>query len=258
MDTSTAASAACVLRADGEVFEVAPDPAALMARPAHARELMPAVADVMDRAGLGYGELEAIAVGVGPGTFTGLRIGIATARALAGANGLQVRPVSSLAALAAGIEAEVEAAETEAAAKAAPGIPSLLAVIDAKRGEVFAAEYAHGGDRRWGPLALRPEELAERVAKRAGERAAAGRAQHAAPGPADPAGAASRPPLAAGDGSVRFRGVLEAAGISVMPDDSRAHVVRALHVCRLAATVPGVVPQAVLPDYLRAPDAKPQ
>jgi tRNA threonylcarbamoyladenosine biosynthesis protein TsaB len=229
IDTSTAASAACVLRGDGEVFEVAPDPAALTARPAHARELMPAVAEVMERAGLGYGDLEAIAVGVGPGTFTGLRIGIATARALASANGLPLRPVSSLAALAAGIE--VNAAGTGAEAEASP---SLLAVIDAKRGEVFAAEYEGGGAPRWGPLALRPEELAERMQ------------------------AEGRTPLAAGDGSVRFRGVLEAAGISVMPDDSRAHVVRALHVCRLAAAVPGVAPQAVLPDYLRAPDAKPQ
>jgi tRNA threonylcarbamoyladenosine biosynthesis protein TsaB len=229
IDTSTAASAACVVRADGEVFEVAPEPAALSARPAHASELMPAVADVMERAGVDYADLDAIAVGVGPGTFTGLRIGVATARALATANGLQLRPVSSLAALAAGIEAEVTGAEG-----APDDAPSLLSVIDAKRGEVFAAEYARGGDRRWGPLALRPEGLAERV--RAG-------------------GAA---PLAAGDGSVRFRGVLEAAGISVMPDESRAHVVRALHVCRLAAGVRGVAPQAVLPDYLRAPDAKPQ
>jgi tRNA threonylcarbamoyladenosine biosynthesis protein TsaB len=231
IDTSTAASAACVLRDDGEVFEVAPEPSALSARPAHARELMPAVADVMERAGLGYGDLEAIAAGVGPGTFTGLRIGIATARALASANGLEVRPVSSLAALAAGIEAE-----------AAADAPSPLPVIDAKRGEVFAAEYSPGGGRRWGPLALRPEELAGRVAE----------------GPAQPGGAALGAVLAAGDGSIRFRRVLEAAGISVMPDESRAHVVRALHVCRLAAGVLGVAPQAVLPDYLRAPDAKPQ
>ena len=229
IDTSTAASAACVVRADGEVFEVAPEPAALAARPAHARELMPAVAAVMERAGVGYGDLEAVAVGVGPGTFTGLRIGIATARALASANGLQVRPVSSLAALAAGIEAEAATADDAR---------SLLAVIDAKRGEVFAAEFAPGGGRRWGPLALHPEELAKRVAERVRTDGIT--------------------PLAAGDGSVRFRGVLEAAGISVMPDDSRSHVVRALHVCRLAARVPGVAPQTVLPDYLRAPDAKPQ
>ena len=217
IDTSTAASAACVLRGDGEVFDVTPQPAALAAPPAHARELMPAVATVMERAGVGYGDLEAVAVGVGPGTFTGLRIGVATARALASANGLLLRPVSSLAALAEGIDADLR-----------------LPLIDAKRGEVFAAEYTPGGDRRWGPLALRPEDLAERVR------------------------ASGLTPLAAGDGSVRFRGVLESAGIRVLPDESRSHVVRALHVCRLAAGVRGVAPQAVLPDYLRAPDAKPQ
>jgi tRNA threonylcarbamoyladenosine biosynthesis protein TsaB len=217
IDTSTAASAACVLRADGAVFEVVPEPAALGAPPAHARELMPAIATTMERAELGYGDLDAIAVGVGPGTFTGLRIGIATARALAGAGGLPLKPVSSLAALAAGIDADLR-----------------LPLIDAKRGELFAALYERGGERLWGPVAEGPEAVAERVRK---------------------AGIA---PLAAGDGSVRFRGVLEAAGIRVMVDDSGSHVVRALHVCRLAADVTGVAPQAVLPDYVRAPDAKPQ
>jgi tRNA threonylcarbamoyladenosine biosynthesis protein TsaB len=218
IDTSTAASAACVVRDDGEAFEVEPEPAGLAGRRAHARELMPAVATVMERAGLGYADLAAIAVGVGPGTFTGLRIGVATARALASANGLELRPVSSLAALAAGIDAD------------APG----LALIDAKRGEVFAALYAAGGELAWGPLALRPEQLVERIR------------------------ASADTPLAAGDGSLRFRAMLEAAGIRVMPADSRSHVVRALHVCRLGAEVPGVAPEAVLPDYLRAPDAKPQ
>ena len=217
IDTSTPASAVCVVRDDGEVFEEVPEPAALAARPAHARELMPAVAAVMERAGIAYPELEAIAVGVGPGAFTGLRIGIATARGLASANGLPLKPVSSLAALAEAIDGE-------------PRLP----LIDAKRGEVFAALYGPGGELRWGPLAEVPERLAERV-----------RADGVSP-------------LAAGDGSVRFRGVLEAAGIRVLPDESRSHVVRALHVCRLAAGVTGVAPQAVLPDYRRAPDAKPQ
>jgi tRNA threonylcarbamoyladenosine biosynthesis protein TsaB len=238
IDTSTAASAACLLRADGEAFEVVPEPSALGGRPAHARELMPAVAAVMERAGVGYGDLEGIAVGVGPGTFTGLRIGVATARALASANGIELRAVSSLAALAAGIEAESAGIEADAPgvtiADAAARPPALLPVIDAKRGEVFTALYAPGGERLWGPLALRPEELAERIR------------------------AADHTPLAAGDGSLRFRGMLEAAGIRVMPGESRSHVVRALHVCRLGAGVPGVAPQAVLPDYLRAPDAKPQ
>jgi tRNA threonylcarbamoyladenosine biosynthesis protein TsaB len=224
IDTSTSASAACVLSADpkggsrGEAFEVEPEPARLLERPAHARELMPAVADAMERAGVGFGDLEAIAVGVGPGSFTGLRIGIATARALASAAGRELRPVSSLAALAAGMRADGEEA--------------LLALIDARRGELFAALHDPAGEVLWPPFVAAPEAVAERVRK------------------------ADLRVRAAGDGSVRFRGVLEAAGISVDPDESRSHVVRALHVCRLAQAVPGQPPDAVLPDYLRAPDAK--
>jgi len=215
-DTSTAVSAACLLRDDGVAHEAVPDPSALSAGPAHARELLPAIARVMDEAHARFGELEAIAVGVGPGAFTGLRIGIATARALAGANGLALRPVSSLAALAAGIEGD-----------------AALALIDARRGELFAGLYEQG-ERRWGPLVTPPAELARQVQ------------------------AAGLSPRAAGNGSIRFRGVLEAAGIRVDPDESCSHVVRALHVCRLAKAVPDASPESVLPDYLRAPDAKPQ
>jgi len=216
IDTSTPASAACVLRADGVSFEVEPSPERLGAGPAHAKELMPAVADVMDRAGLDFGDLEAIAVGVGPGTFTGLRIGIATARALAGASGLLLRPVSSLAALAAGIDGELR-----------------LPLIDARRGELFGALHDAGGEVVWPPFVAAPELVAERVRE---------------------AGLGVR---AAGDGSIRFRRVLEAAGIGIDADESRSHVVRALHVCRLAQAVPGEPPEAVLPEYLRTPDAKP-
>jgi tRNA threonylcarbamoyladenosine biosynthesis protein TsaB len=216
LDTSTSAASACVLRADGESFEVVPPPERLQRRPAHAAELLPAVAEAMARAEVGWGDLDAIAVGVGPGTFTGLRIGIATARALASANELPLRPVSSLAALAAGIEA-----------------PLQLPLIDARRGELFGALY-EGGRQLWPPFAARPEDVVERVRED------------------------SFTPLAAGDGSVRFRGMLEEAGIPVAPDDSPAHVVRALHVCRLGADAPDEPPEAILPDYLREPDAKPQ
>jgi len=216
LDTSTTASSACVLRADGEAFEVAPPSERLQLPPAHSRELMPAVADAMARAGVSWSDLEAIAVGVGPGAFTGLRIGIATARALATGNDLPLRRVSSLAALAAGIDA-----------------PLRLPLIDARRGEVFGALY-EGDEQVWPPFATPPERLLERL-------------RH---------GGFS--PLAAGDGSVRFRGMLEEAGIPVPPDDSEAHVVRALHVCRLGAEAPDELPEAVLPDYLRDPDAKPQ
>ena len=93
LDTSTAASAAAVLRADGEAFEAGSAPGGPRA---HAQELLPAAAEAMEAAGLDWPELDAIAVGVGPGRFTGLRIGIATARALATAAGCELRPVSSL------------------------------------------------------------------------------------------------------------------------------------------------------------------
>jgi tRNA threonylcarbamoyladenosine biosynthesis protein TsaB len=215
-DTSTAATSACVLRADGRSFEVAPAPDRLSGPPAHARELMPTVRVVMERAGLRFSELEGIAVGVGPGSFTGLRIGVSTARALARAHGLAVRPVSSLEALAQGIDA-----------------PVRLPLIDARRGELFAALF-RDGERLWAPFAAPPEEVAGRVL------------------------AESAAPRAAGDGSIRFRSVLEAAGIHVEPDSSEAHVVRASHLCQLAARAAPTPPEAVLPDYVRVPDATPR
>ena len=213
-DTSTAATSVCLLRGDGEAFEHVPTDEELLGPPGHARELMPGVAAVLADAGLAYGDVDAIAVGVGPGTFTGLRIGVATARALAHAEDIPVHPVSSLAALAQGI-----------------GGDERLALIDAKRGELFAALY-RGDDEVWEPFATSPAELVDRVRK------------------------ASLTPLAAGDGSLRFRKELEAGGIEICP--AGAHAVRGLHVCRLAALVPAVPPEAVVPNYLRDPDAKPQ
>lgn len=216
IDTATAASAACVLREDGRSFGDPPAPERLAERPAQAAELMPAVERAMGEAGLGYGDLGAIAVGVGPGSFTGLRIGVTTARALATAAGIALRPVSSLAALAAGIEAE-----------------RRLALIDARRGEVFAALY-EGDERLWPDAVAEPAELAQRVA------------------------ASGLQPLAAGDGAVRFRDVFEAAGVQVAAAGSRAHVVSGLSICRLALDAPPAAPETVLPVYLREPDAKPR
>ncbi len=215
IDTSTAASSACVLRDDGRAFEVAPAAARLLEPPAHSRELMPAIAEAMERAGVVWRDLEAVAVGVGPGTFTGLRIGVATARALAHGAQVPLRPVSSLAALAAGIEAR-----------------RRLALIDAKRGELFGTLQTDDGTPAE-ELVVRPDEVAPRFGDGVAEA------------------------LAAGDGSLRFRSVLEAAGIRVAADDSELHVVRALHVCRLAAGAPDTAPEAVFPNYLRDPDAVP-
>jgi tRNA threonylcarbamoyladenosine biosynthesis protein TsaB len=243
LDTSTSAASAAVLRDDGEAFEVTPAPERLGRPPAHASELMPAVAEVMERAEVGYGDLEAIAVGVGPGTFTGLRIGIATARALATAAALPLRAVSSLAALAEGITPPYDDAGRPAAGQHAnagsepaaepTGALLRLPLIDARRGEVFAALF-EGGRELWPPFAATPDELVARLRQ------------------------GGFTPLAAGDGSLRFRGMLEEAGISVLAQESEAHVVSARHICRLGLAGRDEPPEAVLPEYLREPDARPQ
>ena len=217
LDTSTAASAACVLRDDGETFEAIPAVDELGAPPAHSRDLLRRAHECLERAGLGFAGLDAVAVGVGPGTFTGLRVGIATARAIAAAHALELRPVSSLAALAGGIDAA-----------------ERLPLIDARRGELYAALYDAAGGELIAPFVDVPEAVVERVRERATN------------------------PLAAGDGSLRFRGLLEPAGVRVAPVGSQVHVVRALHVCRLASGSDPVAPEGVLPTYLRAPDAKPR
>jgi tRNA threonylcarbamoyladenosine biosynthesis protein TsaB len=214
LDTSTAASAACVVRSDGEAFEAGRDPAALGRPPAHGRELLPAVADALERAGLSFGDLQGVAVGVGPGAFTGLRIGVSTARSIASALGLGVRPVSSLAVLASGIPE-----------------PQRLALIDARRGEVFGL-LADGERAVLGPAALAPAELVERVRD------------------------TGLDPLAAGEGAVRFRDVLEAGGVRVAAAGSGCHLLSARAVCRLAESVEPIPPEAVTPDYRRLPDAQ--
>jgi tRNA threonylcarbamoyladenosine biosynthesis protein TsaB len=216
LDTATAATVAGVLDAAGAVTEVRDDPEP-GARPAHAARLLGAAEAALERAGVGWEEVERLAVGLGPGSFTGLRIGIATARALAQARGLPVVGVSSLEALARG------AGET--------GL--VVAVLDARRGEAFAAAWRDAAP-ALAPAALPPEALAERVA--------------ALPGTA----------LAVGDGAVRFRGPLEAAGARVPADEDRIHRLRAEHVCRLGAQGTPTDRDVLLPDYLREPDAVPR
>jgi tRNA threonylcarbamoyladenosine biosynthesis protein TsaB len=64
--------------------------------------------------------------------------------------------------------------------------------------------------------------------------------------------------LAVGDGAVRFREELERAGMAVPADGSDAHRVSALMVCRIGRVLEPVNREALLPDYRREPDAKPQ
>ena len=222
LDTATPATVAAVLRADGEGFERREDPGP-DERPAHGTSLLALAEEALAGSGLEWAEVDRIAVGIGPGGFTGLRIGLATARALAQSTGIQLVGVGSLEALALG----------------AAGEASVLAALDARRGEAFAAAWRSTGpgalgDRLLDPVALTPEALADRVGKLA------------------PA------PLAVGDGAVRFREQLEAAGAAVAPDGAEAHLLRALNVCRLGAAAMPTDRDGLLPHYAREPDAVPR
>ena len=228
LDTATSATVVGVLGADGLVHEVRDDPPP-GARPAHAARLLGAVEEALAAADVGWDEVTRLAVGVGPGSFTGLRIGIATARGLAQARRIPVTAVSTLEALARGAEAPGGGPPRPAAAEGAP----ILAVLDARRGEVFAGGW-HNRASLLAPAALAPEALAERV-----------RAMPVAP-------------LAVGDGAVRFRGSLEAAGAQVPPDEDGVHRLRAVQVCKLGAEGSPTDRDALLPDYLREPDAVPR
>ena len=145
LDSATPASVAGVLR-DGRVSEARDDPPA-GSRGDHAARLLPLAEQALAAAGTRWDELERIVVGVGPGGFTGLRIGIATARALAQSLDLPLVGVGSLEALALG----------------AAGPDVTAAVLDARRQEVFAAAWADGRP-VLAPAALAPSALAERLA----------------------------------------------------------------------------------------------
>ncbi len=93
----------------------------------HARELLPMIRGVLDDAGVGLPEVKGILLGDGPGSFTGLRIGAATAKALIRTHGAQLWTAPSLRLMAAGA--------------VAAGQGRVLAVRDALRGDVYAALY---------------------------------------------------------------------------------------------------------------------
>ena len=101
LDTATASTAVGLGLADGTVLERRDDPPP-GARPGHATRLLAMVAELLEQAGSSWEEVQRIAVGVGPGTFTGLRVGVATARGLAHSRSIRLVGVSSLQALALG------------------------------------------------------------------------------------------------------------------------------------------------------------
>jgi tRNA threonylcarbamoyladenosine biosynthesis protein TsaB len=110
----------------------------------HAELLLPAVQTLLDASGLALGNLDAIAFGRGPGSFTSLRIGIGVVQGLAWAAELPVVPVSSLATVA-----------QQAADSSKSGVSSICVAVDARMQEVYTANFRIGGN---GIVALAGEE----------------------------------------------------------------------------------------------------
>lgn len=156
--------------------------------------------ELLEQADAAPTELNGLVVGIGPGSFTGLRMGLAAARALGLALDLKVAGVSTLEALAA-------------------GAPGALPVIDARRKEVFTLVDGE-------PVAITPSRLGNSLLQ--GQ-------------------------VCVGDGAVRYREILAAAGAEIPPDGSPLHVPYARLHARLAETFGPA--ELVEPMYVRAPDA---
>jgi len=225
-DTATRATSVALRLDDGSTLQARDDPAP-DAHPGHATRLLGMADELLERAGIGWSALGGIAVGLGPGRFTGLRVGVATARGLAQSLSVELVGVSTLRALAC---PALDACESE----------GVLAVIDALRGEVFAAGYAAGDDGAVRELAVpkpvRPEQLGDAIREAGGE-----------PGAHWPA---------VGDGAARYRSELEGAGWAVPDEASPLHVVDARAVCELAHGAPAAARyEELVPDYRRRADA---
>jgi tRNA threonylcarbamoyladenosine biosynthesis protein TsaB len=131
---------------------------------------------------------------------------------------IEVRGVGTLDALGRGLEGR--------------GASACVPILDARRGEVFAAAFAKGGGRLWEPFVCSPQALAERIS------------------------ALTRPVMCAGSGAVRFRQELAGPEVEIPDDADPAHRIAARHICALAAAGAGAEAEPAAPNYLRPPDAE--
>ncbi|MGA9875564.1 MAG: tRNA (adenosine(37)-N6)-threonylcarbamoyltransferase complex dimerization subunit type 1 TsaB [Solirubrobacteraceae bacterium] len=224
-DTSTPATVVGLRLSQATTLQARDDPDGER-RPGHATRLLPLASGLLVEAGVGWAEIGRIVVGVGPGTFTGLRIGVATARGLAQSLGVPLVGVSSLRALA-------------HAASSGTAEAGVLAVIDARRSEVFAAAY-DGDAELVAPFALVPAGIGELLERTSAQTEV-------------------ERWVAVGDGATRYRDALQLAEVDIPEDHSPLHRIDACAICELGADPALHAPVGAIevePDYRRRPDAE--
>ncbi|HXK26563.1 MAG TPA: tRNA (adenosine(37)-N6)-threonylcarbamoyltransferase complex dimerization subunit type 1 TsaB [Myxococcota bacterium] len=184
-----------------------------------AQTLLPAIADLLAEAGVALADVEAFAISIGPGSFTGLRVGLATLKGLAFGSGLPAVAVPTLAAL---------------AADAPPGEGAVVAALDARRGEVYAAAF----DPKAGhALAWLPEGVYRAAAL---------------------ADALPLPCRVVGEGAAIAAGALRARGAGVLLHPECAPHAEAVGrlAQRMLARGEGVDPASLVPRYVRRAEAE--
>jgi tRNA threonylcarbamoyladenosine biosynthesis protein TsaB len=223
LDTTTRVASAALVDNDRVVIETTGDPSR-----SHAERLPGDLLNVLDEAGVTLAAIEVFAIAAGPGSFTGLRIGIATMQGLAFVTGRRVVGVSVLEALA------------HSASQSAPAGALIGAWMNAQRREVFAALYRVNAEAAFAPARLTeieppqvatPEQVAERWAARG-----------------------TFPELIVGDGAELYAAVIrDRAGLR--PAEPLAGVIGriATHRARAGGAVD---PAALQPIYVRRPDAE--
>jgi len=219
LDTSSAAGSAAVVRGDRVLVERAGDGSRT-----HGERLPRELMGVLAAAQVDLREIDRFAVSIGPGSFTGLRVGIATIQGLAFAQNKRVVPVSSF-----------EALVFRGRDLHPPSSAATAVWIDAHRGEVFAALYNADGRELAGPTSLKPDATLD----------------------------AWSPVLApfdrirfAGDGAALYRDRIAARlGERATLEAEPPPLAGRIGLIAAAAAPRAVVPHAVVPLYVRRPDA---